>query len=315
MLSKNKEVTNKIKKISESLEDKLEELASDFKNYKDETEFNLKVKDDKLKQFENEIVLLKKQIEECSKPKKSVYNKNSKNNNQNNTNSNNTTNNITIQNIMSPDKVEACFKKHYHLGNLIEGQKGLARFVTDAFLKSEESEDLVYLCIDRSRQKFGALQEDGSHKEDANCEQLVHLTKPGLDHVSDIYVTSLFEKLPEDIKESDIHDGYKNISDLGTNRTEFKNELSKIIPSESMTSDMSIWTRMKSKIQKEDEKQEPFQIPIKKPDIGGISRSKLSVYRDRFKKDGMIKYPPQWLDKLNQGDESFLSEYHDFLKE
>jgi hypothetical protein len=76
---------------------------------------------------------------------------------------------------------------------------------------------------------------------------------------------------------------------------------------------MSIWARMKSKIQKEDEKQDSFQIPIpiKKPDIGGISRSKLSVYRDRFKKDGTVKYPPQWLDKLNQGDGSFLSEYHD----
>ena len=314
---------NKIKTITETMKDKLEELTADFRNYKEETEYHFKLKDDKLKTFENEIVHLKKQIEEFSKSKKydnhtknSNNNTNSNNTNSNNTNSNNTTNHITIQTVMSPDKVEEFFKKNYNLDTLLEGQKGLARFVTEGFLKS--TEETLYRCTDRSRQKFVMKQEDGSNKEDTNCEQLVQLTKPGLDHVSDVYETSLFERLPEDITESDIHDGYKNISDLGVNRSEFKGELSKIIPTETTPSDMSIWDRMKSKIQKEEKKEkykDSYQVPIPKPDIGGISRGKLSIYRDRYKKDGMIKYPKALQDKLNQGDDSFQSEYLSFLQE
>ena len=44
-----------------------------------------------------------------------------------------------------------------------------------------------------------------------------------------------------------------------------------------------------------------------------MSRGKLSVYRDRYKKDGTIKYPKQLQEKINMGDTSFQKEYLDFL--
>lgn len=303
--------TTKVKKLT------LEKLASDFRNYKEET--SKKEEQASLKQtiLEKEIMELKKQINELNRGFGNVRNTNSNNKNKT-TNSHNTTNHITIQTVMTPEKVEDFFKKNYKLDTLLEGQKGLARFVNEGFLKS--TEDSVYQCTDRSRQKFVMKHEDGTIKEDTNCEHLVNLTKPGLDHVSDIYETSLFDHLPEDVKESDIHDNYRMISELGVDRGQFKGELSRIIAFEKKihSNDMSIWDRMKSKITKEESLPKPStmeeSMPVPRPDIGGISRGKLSVYRDRYRKDGTIKYPKLFQDKLKEGDTSFQADYLEFLK-
>ena len=309
--------TTKVKTLTNTIEDRLEKLASDFRNYKEET--SKKEEQSSLKQtsLEKEIMELKKQINELNRGCGNVRNTNSNSNNKT-TNSHNTTNHITIQTVMTPEKVEDFFKKNYKLDTLLEGQKGLARFVNEGFLKS--TEDSLYQCTDRSRQKFVMKHEDGTIKEDTNCEHLVNLTKPGLDHVSDIYETSLFDHLPEDVKESDIHDNYRMISELGVDRGQFKGELSRIIAFEKKihSNDMSIWDRMKSKITKEESLPKPStmeeSIPVPRPDIGGISRGKLSVYRDRYRKDGTIKYPKLFQDKLKEGDTSFQADYLEFLK-
>jgi hypothetical protein len=314
-LSDTNQIVNNIK---DTFDDRLEELASDFRTYKEESEYNIKIKEEQVRikedELKKEISELKKQIKELQELKLTC--KTTTNSKNKITNSHNTTNNnITIQTVMTPERVEEFFKKHYKLDTLLEGQKGLARFVTEGFLKS--TADPLYQCTDRSRQKFVMKQADGSIKEDTNCEHLVNLTKPGLDHVSDVYETSLFEKLPNDVKESDIHDSYRTISELGTDRVQFKNELSKIIPSEqsNLSTDESIWERMKSKIECPETIIQENIIYIPKPDIGGMSRGKLSVYRDRYKKDGTIKYPKQLQEKINMGDSSFQKEYLDFLQE
>ena len=312
--------TNKVQILTNTIEDRLEELESDFRNYKEETEYNIKKKEEqnrlKEQNFEKEITELKKKINELSYG--NIRNTNSNNKNKTK-NSHNTTNHITIQTVMTPERVEEFFKKNYKLDTLLEGQKGLARFVNEGFLKS--TDDSVYQCTDRSRQKFVMKQEDGTIKEDTNCEHLVNLTKPGLDHVSDIYETSLFDHLPEDVKESDIHDNYRMISEMGVDRGQFKGELSRIITSEYKlnSTDKSIWERMKSKITQEEKLPKigimEENIPIPRTDIGGISRGKLSVYRDRYRKDGTIKYPQLFQDKLKEGDTSFQVEYLEFLKD
>ena len=96
--------------------------------------------------------------------------------------------NITIYQIMSPEHVEDFFKKHYNLDTLLGGQKALARFVNDGFLK----EAPVYLCGDRSRQKFYIVK-GGKRVEDPNCENLINLTAPGLHHVQDVYQEAMFD--------------------------------------------------------------------------------------------------------------------------
>jgi hypothetical protein len=311
LLKENEHAQKKLsdsKVLTQSIEDKLEELASEFRNYKQENEYKTLLKE---KTFENEIAELKKQIRELTKG--SVKNiKNTNSNSHNKTNNSHNTTHITIQTVMTPERVEEFFKEHYKLDTLLEGQKGLARFVNDGFLKTDDNSTL-YHCTDRSRNKFVMKQEDGSLKEDPNCEQLVHLTKPGLEHVSDLYETSLFESLPDEIKESDIHNSYRTISEMGSDRGEFKNELSKIISTEKKSDD--IWERMKSKIMDEEKVTKEEMIPIPKPDICGISRGKLHVYKERYKKDGTVKYPPLFKEKIKQGDISFQKEYLEFLVE
>ena len=155
-------------------------------------------------------------------------------------------------------------------------------------------------------------------REDTNCDQLMNLTKPGLDHVTDVYETSS-DQLPEHVNESDLHDSYKTISDLNSDRTQFKSELSKIVPTEvtkRSVEDNSVWDRMKATHEKYQVKTSVYDsIPIPRPDIGGMSRGKLMVFRDRYRKDGTIKYPRQLQEKLDAGDTSFQEEYLAYLKE
>ena len=132
-------------------------------------------------------------------------------------------NNITIYQIMSPEHVEDFFKKHYNLDTLLGGQKALARFVNDGFLK----EAPVYLCGDRSRQKFYIVK-DGKKTEDTDCEEILGLTAPGIPYIQDVYETALFD-LPETVTEDNVQDNYQDIMTMNEQRTDFKTELSKIL--------------------------------------------------------------------------------------
>jgi hypothetical protein len=141
--------------------------------------------------------------------------------------------NITIYQIMSPEHVEDFFKKHYNLDTLLGGQKALARFVNDGFLK----EAPVYLCGDRSRQKFYIVN-DGKKTEDTDCEEILGLTAPGMPHVQVVYETALFD-LPEAVTEDNVQDNYQQIMTMDEHRSDFKAELSKIAPMEHTTFDKS----------------------------------------------------------------------------
>jgi hypothetical protein len=178
---------------------------------------HIKTKDDLEKELSKKDEEIKELKEKLSKtpPKVSI---------KNNINNIEQQNNITIYQVMSPDHVENFFKKHYNLDTLLGGQKALARFVNDGFLK----ESPVYLCGDRSRQKFYIVK-DGKKTEDTDCDQILGLTTPGMPHVQEVYETALFNDLPEKITEEDVQDNYQQIMTLDENRADFKAELSKII--------------------------------------------------------------------------------------
>jgi hypothetical protein len=136
----------------------------------------------------------------------------------------NNTTNITIFEVMTPDHVLDVFKKHYKLDTLLGGQKALARFVNDGFLKDHSQP--VYMCGDRSRQKFYIVK-GGKRVEDPNCENLINLTAPGLPHVQDVYEEAMFDT-PEE-KVTDIHSTYQNIINMSDDHTDFNNELSRVL--------------------------------------------------------------------------------------
>jgi len=133
-------------------------------------------------------------------------------------------NNINIYQVMTPEHVLDVFQKHYSLDTLLGGQKALARFVNEEFLKKQATP--VYVCGDRSRQKFYMIK-DGKKEEDPDCENIIGLSTPGLPHVRDVYEEALF-KTHEEITEDDIQDNYRTIVNIDKERTQFKSEMSKI---------------------------------------------------------------------------------------
>ena len=212
--------------------------------------------------------------------------------------------NITIYNIMTPDAVEDFFKKHYNLDTLLGGQKALAQFVNEGFLTKAP----VYVCGDRSRQKF-YIMKDGKKVEDTDCNEILKLTTPGLPSVKQVYSDALFTELPEEVTEDDIQDNYKDICSISRDRNGFKQELSKIAPSVEVIEPNTDWkqafmdmeaamlpneSRKKSK--------EPEPEPIRKDDVLGYSPGKLMMYRDQYKKDGIIRGPKSIMEQLDNED-------------
>jgi hypothetical protein len=192
--------------IKKTIEEK-EEIKVSFKNKQEELEYELKLKDRKIKELEE-------RLEKREKSPK-IINKNK-----------NITNNInilTINEVMTPERVEEFFKKHYNLQTLMEGIPGLAKFICDGFIREKAN----YICTDRSRHKFVMKDAQGNSVEDTNCENLVSLTAPGMTHIKDVYETGLFSTEDETEK---IHAQYKPISDLDKDTGPFRVELSKIVP-------------------------------------------------------------------------------------
>ena len=184
---------------------------------KKEYEAELKKKDD-------EIIKLKKQLN--TPPKSPKITNITKNKIETNIETNIEQQHITIYQVMSPELVEDFFKTNYNLDTLLGGQKALARFVNDGFLK----ESPIYLCGDRSRQKFYIVK-DGKKTEDTDCDEILGLTAPGMPHIQDVYETALFD-LPEAVTEDNVQDNYQKIMTIDDQRSEFKAELSKIVPSD-----------------------------------------------------------------------------------
>lgn len=294
------------------IEERIEKIAFELRNHKEEIEHELKIKDKKfteeLKKKDQKINELEKKIIQLTHTKSTTSNSNS-NNKIKHVNSHNITNNITIQEVMTPERVEDFFKKHYNLETLLGGQKALAQFICEKFILSQETS--VYHCTDRSRQKF-MMNQNGEQVEDPNCENIVRLTAPGMPYVKDVYEDALFSEPTE--KEDSIQEKYRSVISLDKERSQFKNEMSKIVPSDESSVSKQDW---KSIFQTLRDNVLPYETkqsiedcePVKRPDVCGINRSKLMVYRDRYRKDGVINGPPSIID-----NDMYKEEYLEFLK-
>lgn len=108
---KERDAQKTVQALTNDFEDRLEELASEFRTYKEETEYSSKLKDIKVETLQKEFEEFKRKMSGSTETKKTTNtktnNSNSNNkttNNSNNkttTNSNNTTH-ITIQTVMTP---------------------------------------------------------------------------------------------------------------------------------------------------------------------------------------------------------------------
>jgi hypothetical protein len=309
-----RQLETQLRNLEHHTDDKMEQISYDIRNYKEELEYELRLAKEEIKE-------LKQQIHNKTPPR--VKNK-IINNNKNNIETNIEQQNITIYQVMSPEHVAEFFKSHYNLETLLGGQKALARFLNDGFLK--EAEVPVYTCGDRSRQKFYIVK-DGKKIEDTDCDSILELTSPGMPAVKQVYSDALFSDLPEDVTEDDIQDNYRNIISLTEDRTEFKSELSKIVSDESVPKGnfKRILQQMKDDMLPNESKRqsEPIldvkcQEPIRN-EIGGFSLGKLDTYRKAYRErksvigeEAVIK-APLGLSEQFKDNPSLKEQYINFI--
>ncbi len=206
---------------------------------KDKELEELRLKDEKIKELEAR--LNERAPQKISNKTKTINNIDT----QNNT--------INIYQVMTPDHVLEVFQKHYKLDNLLGGQKAMARFINEEFLKQHATQ--IYVCGDRARQKFYMLK-DGKKEEDTDCENIIGLSTPGFPHVRDIYEEALFTT-HEDITEEQIQENYRTITNMDKDRTQFKSELSKITMNEAET---PLWQKAVNQLKSMREAMLPYEI-------------------------------------------------------
>jgi len=101
-------------------------IESHLRTQKEEYEYELTLKDNKIKELEERLKKTEEKInlgpvnKTHNKTKNKTVNDHSTNNN-----TNNITNNYTIYEVMTPERVEEYFKKHYNMDTLLGGSKGI----------------------------------------------------------------------------------------------------------------------------------------------------------------------------------------------
>lgn len=98
------------------------------------------------------------------------------------TTTNNTTNN-TLNIASSIDfndvsKIKDIINDEFDINYAVNGQKGLARFVTDKFLTDIDGK-LLYICTDPSRQIFKYKDSTGEIKKDVEAKKLTNYIVDG----------------------------------------------------------------------------------------------------------------------------------------
>jgi len=199
-----------------------------FKNYE------LKLSEDNVLYFQNEVNTLKQIIIEKDKTIKILQETVNKINKPSIIK---TTNNTTINNkIMNMgninfNNIQDIIENKYTLNDIFEGQKGIAKFAFNNILKDENG-NLNYMCTDLSRKTFKYKNELGELEKDVNAQKLTDLltnngisektTKMARDFWTNEDGTIDNEKLSSTISKA------SEINFLKDDNTIFKNELASI---------------------------------------------------------------------------------------
>lgn len=199
-----------------SLEDEMIRVTTEVKTKQEELELELQRKEEKNRILEERI----KELEEKSK----LLEEKSK---QPHIINNTFTGNITIFNGMSQERVTEVFDKHYTIEKLMGGQKELANFVVDQFVTGKEN--MVYLCVDRSRKKCMYLDNEQTLKEDINNEVLISQLTPAMSVIKDKVDWTEYEKKYNPYVDK-IHDSYEDILAIPEDCTMFRSQLCRRLP-------------------------------------------------------------------------------------
>jgi len=272
---------------------------------------------------QEDYIKLKEQVKKMSQELENIKNKPITTNNNNITiNTDNSVNNYcSLLNYMTPEVVRESFK-NFNINNLLSGsQKELADMTIKNFLTGKDHP--LYICKDRSRNKFVYTDEENKEKEDANAIVLRTLVYNGIAPLLKKLYQEEYVKLHdelarckriddkvlidvsrEDIKELD--EAYKQFNIL-KEAEDYISHLSKCLP-----------TSIKDRIYKDglkndlEIKQTNSDVEFEKQlqMIGDYTLSELKGFKEHFKATGVVKGPKDLIQ-----NKSLIDIYVSFLKE
>jgi hypothetical protein len=146
-----------------------------------------KEKDEELKEKDKLIIKLKIQNENYEKHleeyKQQIKDLQEKLANRSTTTNNTTNNTLNIASFIDFNDIERAknmIENNLNINHVVDGQKGLARFVKDIFL-TDENGKLTYLCTDTSRHIFKYKDSEGEIKRDVEAKKLTdYILKGGI---------------------------------------------------------------------------------------------------------------------------------------
>lgn len=155
--SKKVEDQKEKEKLLMSEKDKIiKELKTQIKELKNTNKY----KDEQILKLESNVQQLQKSITEiASRP---VYSSKTTVNNNNQQ---------QVLNLNDNSRINSIIKEQIKAQDLCDGQKSLAKFIVQSIL-TDENGDLLYKCVDSSRQNFQFINEHGHPEKDIKATKL-----------------------------------------------------------------------------------------------------------------------------------------------
>jgi len=89
-----------------------------------------------------------------------------------NTTTNNNLNIMSSLDFNNLDKIKDAIENRLNVNHVVDGQKGLAKFMVDTILTDEDG-NLLYVCTDKSRNMFKFKNSAGEINKDAEAKKLI----------------------------------------------------------------------------------------------------------------------------------------------
>jgi hypothetical protein len=285
-------------------------------------------KDNKYKELENEIQEIKKELSNNLKNNPiqqniTINNNNNNNNTDNSTKILNQTHNYGSILSLSKEVIKETFDKNYTLEDFFGSQKALADFTNKHFLRGKDNP--IYLCTDKSRQKFVYTDEQHQETEDVNAEIMIKLMAKGFHKMRQLYDEEdsiLQKRLKQFLKDDDmtnivetrnqlktLEDTYKQLLTIFKNGDKYRIQLSKILPSNvenrlinderlKLSSDEDTYVSAElDRISKNKEKIDSLNEPVDEPlyykttrHIGGVTYGGLRLLKNHYIETGEKVY-------------------------
>ena len=305
-----------VKRIEETMGDQIEQLTFEIRNTKEELEYELRLKDEKIRQLE----------------KLTEHNGITNNIHANTVNQAENVNYNTIFQYITPLVIkEAC--QDYTIEQIKGGQKEFADVVRKNLINQNGQSG--YICTDRSRKKCGYINESHEFVEDVQCNKLIQTSLPALPYIMESYKSSSGDGKYVD-EQPQIKKGLDDIMKIDKDSSTFVNQMSKTLPSDPQKDDQDIVHSIYETLQEaredlvafeEDERQFKmeqeedhererkygYQEPVART-IGGVRLGALDVLYKRYQSDGKFIITNE-LKEVYGVDETITREYDELIKQ